>query len=219
MRRLSLALSAAGLCLASMLVAPLLLAQSSVAGIPLDSEYLVFVIDTSGSMKRYEWDRVQQQIRETLEVYPTVKGIQVLNDEGNHMFLSSRGEWLENTPEMRRRILEELEDWDAFSNSSPRRGIVEAISIYWDPEKKISLYVYGDDFSSGAGSINEIVRDVDTRNRASASAGDRMVRIHAVAFPVYWEVTGALGTGGDYATLMRDLCQRNGGSFIALSRR
>jgi hypothetical protein len=189
-----------------------------VGGIPVDSEYIIFIIDTSGSMRRYEWDRVQQQIAETLDVYPTVKGIQVLNDEGNHMFLSTRREWMQDSPETRALILEALQDWDAFSNSSPRRGIIEAISLYWDEQKKISLYVYSDDFSNGAGSINAVVREVDARNRAWED-GQRLVRIHAVAFPVYWEQTGVMGTGGDYATLMRILCQRNGGTFVALPPR
>ena len=75
-----------------------------------------------------------------------------------------------------------------------------------------------DDFSTGSGSINAVVREVDARNRARDD-GERLVRIHAVAFPVYWDVTGAMGTGGDYATLMRILCQRNGGTFVALPSR
>ena len=46
--------------------------------------------------------------------------------------------------------------------------------------------------------------------------GNRRARIHSVAFPVYYEVTGSLMSAADYAALMRDLSQRNGGSFIAL---
>jgi hypothetical protein len=189
-----------------------------VGGIPVDSEYIIFIIDTSPSMKNNEWDRVQEQIAETLEVYPTVKGIQVLNDEGEHMFLASRNEWMEDTPELRQRILEELRGWDAYSNSNPRRGIVESISRYWDLDKKISLYVYSDDFSEGGGSINAVVREVDVRNRSNES-GERLVRIHAVAFPVFWDRTGQMYTGADYAMLMRILCQRNGGTFVALPSR
>ena len=190
-----------------------------VGGIPVDSEYIIFLIDTSPSMKRYEWDRVQEQMRETLDVYPTVKGIQVLNDQGEHMFLSSRNEWLEDTPEQRQRILSELKDWDAFSQSNPRRGILEAISRYFDPNKKISLYVYSDDFAQGSGTVDSVVREVDARNRTRS--GERMVRIHAIAFPVYWEVQGSFEGSGeaDYAVLMRILCQRNGGTFVALPSR
>ncbi len=192
--------------------------EYKIGGIPVDSEYIIFIIDTSGSMRRYEWDRVQQQIAETLDVYPTVKGIQVLNDEGNHMFITEVGAWLNDTPSMRREIIERLRDWDSFSNSSPRRGILQAIDRYYDPQKKISLYVYSDDFSSGASAINGVIREVDRMNHDRVE-GERRVRIHAVAFPVYYDVTGSMGTGGDYATLMRILCQRNGGTFVALPSR
>jgi hypothetical protein len=185
-----------------------------VGGIPVDSEYIIFIIDTSGSMQRYAWDRVRRQIRETLEVYPQVKGIQVMNDMGEYMFKSYRNEWMPDTAAGREAINDALSNWNAFSNSSPREGILAAIETFYDPAKKISLYVYSDDFSSG--SINAVVREVDRRNSAGAD-GKRRVRIHAVAFPVYYEVTnGELLSSARFAILMRELCQRNGGTFVAL---
>ena len=186
-----------------------------VGGIPVDSEYIVFLIDTSGSMQNYMWDRVQQQIRETLEVYPTVKGIQVLNDEGEYMFKSYRKEWIPDSPSRRETIIETLRNWAPYSNSNPREGILEAIETFYDPNKKISLYVYSDDFASGTGSINAVVREVDRRNRTD-DTGKRRVRIHAVAFPALYAATGELYSAADFATLMRVLCQRNGGTFVAL---
>jgi hypothetical protein len=185
-----------------------------VGGIPVDSEYIIFLIDTSPSMRQYQWDRVQQQLRETLEVYPTVKGIQIMNDEGEYMFKSYRDEWIPDTPTRRQAILDTLKSWDAFSNSNPREGILAAIDTFYDPDKKISLYVYSDDFAQG--SINPVVREIDRRNRATES-GQRLVRIHAVAFPAVFLMTGGdLFTGRDFAMLMRIICQRNGGTFVAL---
>jgi hypothetical protein len=185
-----------------------------VGGIPVDSEYIIFLIDTSPSMRQYQWDRVQQQLRETLEVYPTVKGIQIMNDEGEYMFKSYRDEWIPDTPTRRQAILDTLKSWDAFSNSNPREGILAAIDTFYDPGKKISLYVYSDDFAQG--SINPVVREIDRRNRATES-GQRLVRIHAVAFPAVFLMTGGdLFTGRDFAMLMRIICQRNGGTFVAL---
>ena len=134
-----------------------------VGGIPVDSEYIIFIIDTSGSMQQYAWDRVQQQIRETLEVYPQVRGIQVFNDMGDYMFRSYRNEWIPDTPSRRESILAALRNWRVFSNSSPREGILEAIGTFYDPTKNISLYVYSDDFASG--SIDAVVREVDRRNQ------------------------------------------------------
>jgi hypothetical protein len=190
-----------------------------VGGIPVDSEYIIFIVDTSGSMRTYAWDRVQQQIRETLEVYPTVKGIQIMNDEGQYMFRSYRNEWIPDTPAVREQIIDRMKDWRAVSNSSPREGILAAIDTFYDPDKKISLYVYSDDFSPGGGSINAVVREVDRRNSLDAE-GKKRVRIHAVAFPVFYEVTGnELLTAADFAILMRALCLRNGGTFVALPSR
>ena len=189
------------------------LEEYKVGGIPVDSEYIIFLIDTSGSMKQFMWDRVQQQLQETLQVYPTVKGIQVMNDEGEYMFKSYRDEWIPDTPTRRQAILDALRDWDAFSNSNPREGILAAIDRFYDPDKKISLYVYSDDFAQG--SINPVVREIDRRNRADAS-GNRRVRIHAVAFPAIYAAVGELYTAADFATLMRVICQRNGGTFVAL---
>jgi len=191
--------------------------EYKIGGIPVDSEYIIFIIDTSGSMRQYAWDMVQRQIRETLEVYPTVKGIQVLNDMGEYLFKSYRNEWIPDTPATRESIIAALRNWNAFSNSSPREGILAAIDAYYDPEKRISLYVYSDDFAQG--SINAVVREVDRKNRANDPDG-RRVRIHAVAFPVYYDVTGGeLLSAARFATLMRVLCQRNGGTFVALPSR
>lgn len=188
-----------------------------IGGVPVDSEYIVFLIDTSGSMRQYAWDRVQQQLRETLEVYPEVKGIQVMNDMGQYLFRSYRGEWIPDSPARREAILDGVRQWNAFSNSSPREGILSAIDDFYDPEKKISLYVYSDDFA--VGSINAVVREVDRRNRVDEE-GNRRVRIHAVAFPVYYEFTGGqLLSAANFAILMRALCQRNGGTFVALPSR
>jgi hypothetical protein len=187
--------------------------EYKVGGIPVDSEYIIFLIDTSGSMQQYMWDRVQQQMRETLEVYPTVKGIQIMNDEGEYMFKSYRDEWIPDTPSRREAILDTLKNWAPFSNSNPREGILAAIDRFYDPNKKISLYVYSDDFLQG--SINPVVREIDRRNRADAS-GKRRVRIHAVAFPAIYSAVGELYTAADFATLMRIICQRNGGTFVAL---
>ena len=48
--------------------------------------------------------------------------------------------------------------------------------------------------------------------------GTRRVRIHAVGFPVMLEDRiGRGNTGERFATLMRILCQKNGGTFVGLN--
>ena len=62
-----------------------------IGGIPVDSEYLVFVIDTSGSMTG-KWSRVMRELTNAIKVYPNIKGVQVLNGAGRHMLPSTKGD-------------------------------------------------------------------------------------------------------------------------------
>ena len=187
----------------------------SVGGIPVDSEYIIFIIDTSGSMQRNAWGLVQKKLAETLKVYPKVKGIQIMNDMGNYMFSQYRGEWIPDTPARRRAIISNLSTWRSFSNSSPVEGIEAAIRTFYAPDKKISLYVFGDEFSGNA--IQPVIDEVDRINRATKD-GTRRVRIHAVGFPVMLKnQVGRGNTGERFATLMRILSQKNGGTFVGLN--
>ena len=43
------------------------MSADAVAGIPVDSEYIIFVIDTSNSMINYNWGLVQRKLQEALE--------------------------------------------------------------------------------------------------------------------------------------------------------
>ena len=184
-----------------------------VGGITVDSEYIIFVIDTSGSMQAVAWPTVIQKVSETLSIYPSVKGIQVLNDMGDYMFSSYKGTWMQDSPATRTSIISTLSAWSPFSNSSPVEGIREAIYTYYDPNKNISIYVFGDDYTGN--SIEEVVDAVDQINVADES-GNRRVRIHAVGFPVYIDRPNQRVYR--FASLMRELAYRNNGTFVALSQ-
>jgi hypothetical protein len=189
--------------------------DATIGGVPVDSEYIIFIIDTSGSMYTYAWPTMMRKMEEILEVYPRVKGVQVMNDMGQYMFSTYAGKWIPDTPGRRRVILQRLRGWQVFSNSSPVEGITRAIRTYANGRDKISLYVLGDEFTGS--SIDDVVRSVDRLNRVDAR-GNRLVRIHAIGFPVMFTAGGVSDTTGvRFATLMRALCERNGGSFVGLS--
>ncbi len=188
--------------------------NSLIGGIPVDSEYIIFIIDTSGSMFSYAWNRMLQEVESTLSIYPEVKGIQVMNDMGEYMFSRYRGQWIPDTPGRRKVIIQNLRNWSPFSNSSPVEGIEAAIRTFYDPNKKISLYVFGDDFKGG--SISGVLDTVDRLNRADAQ-GNRRVRIHCVGFPTMLLYARPLPDSSiKFATLMREMAYRNGGTFVAL---
>lgn len=187
-------------------------ADAPVGGIPVDSEYVIFIVDTSGSMQNYSWRRAERKMREVLEVYPQVKGIQVMDDEGGYMFSEYRGKWIPDSQARRKAILDRFRGWQAFSNSSPVEGIVNAIRTFYTPEHKISIYVFGDEFTGS--SIQDVVDTVDRINR-DTKGGGRAVRIHAIGFPLQPDAPPF--TSIRYATLMRILCARNGGTFVGLT--
>jgi hypothetical protein len=191
--------------------------DAAVAGIPVDSEYVIFVVDTSGSMQQFNWDRAIRKIEETLDVYPEVKGIQIMNDNGKYMFQQYAGKWIPDTPGRREAIVNTMRTWRPFSDSNPADGITYAINTFWSADKKISIYVFGDEFSGR--SVEAVVRQIENVNAVGAS-GERLVRIHAVGFPLLNVGGGGIPpTARQFAQLMRILCDRNGGTFVALNQR
>jgi outer membrane murein-binding lipoprotein Lpp len=187
--------------------------EAAVGGIPADSEYIIFVIDTSGSMQNYSWPKVIQKVAETLAVYPKVKGIQVLNDMGNYMFTQYAGRWIPDSPNRRKIILRQLQRWRAFSNSSPVEGIEKAILTFHEWDKEISIYVFGDEFTGD--SAQRVIDRVAQLNRPDAR-GRRLVRVHAVGFSIDTDDPDFQRTSRRFAVLMRRLCLENGGTFVGL---
>ena len=191
--------------------------NNAIGGIPVDSEYIIFVIDTSGSMfNNPSWGKMLGVIEDTLNVYPEVKGIQIMNDMGDYMFDSFRGQWIRDTPARRTQILSTLRNWNPFSNSSPVEGVTRAINTFYAPDKKISIYVLGDDFQPG-GSIRDVLRTIDRINVEDAD-GNRLVRIHGIGFPTIFAGPARFQQSVyRYSTLMREMTQRNGGTFVGLN--
>ena len=191
--------------------------NNAIGGIPVDSEYIIFVIDTSGSMfNNPSWGKMLGVIEDTLNVYPEVKGIQIMNDMGDYMFDSFRGQWIPDTPARRTQILSTLRNWNPFSNSSPVEGVTRAINTFYAPDKKISIYVLGDDFQPG-GSIRDVLRTIDRINVEDAN-GNRLVRIHGIGFPTIFAGPARFQQSVyRYSTLMREMTQRNGGTFVGLN--
>ena len=188
-------------------------ADDTIGGIPVDSEYIIFIIDTSGSMVNYVWSPMLRTVTETLVVYPQLKGWQVMNDQGIYMFPTFKGKWLPDTPDQRKLVINRLRDWNAFSASSPAAGIIEAIRTYHTKGVKIGLYVFGDEFTGS--SIDEVVKAVDFMNGEDRT-GVRRVRINAIGFPV--DPAAPQFTSIRFSTLMRIVCNRNGGTFVGIEK-
>ena len=138
------------------------------------------------------------------------------NDDGRYMFPDYTARWIPDSAGRRQAIVNRMRTWQASSDSDPVDGIQEAITQFWAVDKKVSVYVFGDDFQ-GNYSIDSVVATIDRLNRVGAD-GSRRVRLHAVGFPRGFRKGGQIpATAIRFATLMRILCERNGGTFVALT--
>lgn len=183
--------------------------NATIGGIPVDSQYIIFVIDSSGSMQS-QWPLVTRKVKEALDVYPRVKGIQILNGDGRYLLTDYADKWIPDSKEVRRRLLAVLQNWNANDTSRLVEGIQTAVEQFYDPAKSVSIYVFGDDVA-GSGSVESVVRYVEKINGAD-DRGNRRMRIHGVGF-----LTGGARSPTKFALLMRTLSERNGGTFVALT--
>ena len=186
-------------------------ATEAIGGIPVDSEYVVFVVDTSDSMTDNHWDTNLAIIDEILGFYPHVLGLQIMNDQGAYMFENTKGQWLADSVEQRAEVRRRAKHWTAFSQSNPVPGMEEAIRTYWAPDKRISVFVLGDEFTGK--SIQAALDSITALNKPGAD-GRRPVRIHAIGFP---EGPGmSPDTNIRFSALMRLVCSQNNGTFVGL---
>ena len=190
-------------------------------GLPANSNYVCFVIDSSGSMRdpttESLWAIVLRKFDEVMDAYPQVEGVQFLDADGRFI-LGGRTDdkWLPDSPEVRDAIKRALARYPVFSNSNPVPGIVRAFRTLHEgdnAEMKMTIFILGDEFT---GTADAVLRRLDELNPRDKD-GKRKVVINAIGFPTAIKMGFNMGnTGVKYANLMRELTYQHGGAFIAL---
>lgn len=180
---------------------------SELSGIPVDSEYLVFVVDTSGSMQAI-WDRVIQEVERFWLLYPDIKGFQIMNDNGHYLSRIGKGRWIPDNKRARSIALQKMKSWFSFSNSSPAEGIVQAIEDLYRDDIKMAIVVVGDEYSGN--NFQPLLDKIDRSARAQSVQTDSL-RIHALGF---WNTVGY--SGNNFGMLMRALTGQYEGAFVAI---
>lgn len=179
--------------------------DTEVGGIPVDSEYIVFIIDTSGSMQRI-WKKVMLYVEEIIKIHPTVKGFKIINDQGVPM--GANDKYLMDTETYRAGAIAQLKNFSGQSSSNPVGGIISSLRKI-KLNQRTSLYIIGDDYSMYGskefGKDLKIIKDLNT-----TISGKRKARIHGIGF------ISSEGSGLEFSKFMRALTQENGGTFIAL---
>ena len=173
-------------------------------GIPVGREYIIFIIDTSGSMGA-NWKRVMSTLTAIMEAHPRVKGLQIISDNGAYLLKGYAKKWIPDNISSRNVAIEKLRNWRTLSNSSPVEGLETALKTYASRPDPVSIYVLGDDFTGA--SFQAVINTIDRWN-IDKNTGERHAIIHGIGFS--W------GIGDRYATLMREVASQNGGVFVGL---
>jgi len=179
--------------------------DEEVGGIPVDSDYVIFIVDTSGSMQEI-WPRVTRELQNVIEIHPKIKGFQVLNDNGVHLLSGYEGRWIPDTAGRRESVVRLFQKWVSFSNSSPVEGLEVALRRYVKRTSNVSIYIFGDEYS---GSSYDPVIEALLQLNSNPTNGEQLSRVHAVGFISRYST-------GRFATLMREVTRRTNGTFLAL---
>lgn len=177
------------------------------AGIPVDSDHVAIVLDTSGSMRPF-WGTVMREMSNVLSQYPKLHGFQVLSDQGEYLHQGSEGRWLPDTPERRGEAMRRMRSWRAYSASNPAPGILRAVRDLYAPGMRMAVFVFGDDYQGTQ--FDALIDRVESGVRRLGATDD--LRIHAVGFSNLDSASNA----ENFAVLMRSLTERHGGAFLAL---
>ncbi|WDE05850.1 hypothetical protein SG34_002635 [Thalassomonas viridans] len=181
--------------------------DEEVGGIPVDSEYVIFIVDTSGSMKNI-WKKIMNTMSEVLNNHPEVKGFQVMSDNGDYLIRASKGRWRKDTPKQRKAILNAMKSWYGSSSSSPMEGLEIALKTYAQKTSSLAIYIFGDDYTGGSYDIAlERINKLNTNKRS----GKKVARIHGIGF------VSDGRANLKYATFMREVARQNNGTFMTVN--
>lgn len=188
------------------------LTDVEVGGIPVNSDYVIFIVDTSGSMTLI-WPEVMEEIANVLSIHPHVRGFQIMSDNGDYLMDGYARMWIPDSPKMRSSVIKLMKTWNTYSNSSPVEGLEKALRVYGHKGDNISIYIFGDDYTGD--SFDRVINSLERMNTNSRT-GEPLVKIHAIGFIHPGGIDPRLATERKFSILMREVARRNGGAFVAL---
>ena len=190
--------------------------QVVASGIRIDSRYLIFIIDNSGSMvEGAPWSRVVKEIETIIMTFPSLEGFMIMNDTGKTIV--GGGNWVKPTKANRIDAVNKLKRVNAMTNSNPIPAIEKSINIYGRKYDDVGIFIIGDDIRES--------KNVDSRlleiNRINTkSDGSKYVRINALGFLTSRRLNAQGYAFEDdnnkYLTLMRELTEQNGGTLVVI---
>lgn len=187
--------------------------QKDASGIRIDSEYLIFIVDTSGSMVDYgPWNNITKEINYVIDAFPKLKGFIVMSDFGKVMY--GDNPWVSDTPANRKKASTVLSNVFnlPISRSDPFPALEKAIGYYGKNYSNVSIFVFGDDIIN-AKRVDTLVNTINKLN--TNPDGSRLTTINAIAFLTSKRGGVNFLEGNQrFLILMRELTHSNGGSLV-----
>ena len=187
--------------------------QKEASGIKLDSRYLVFIIDTSGSME--PWIKIVQEIDNLIQTFPDLEGYMVMNDNGS--IFHGGDPWLNPTKTNRSASIGILRANRAKygSLSNPIVGLKKVIRVWGDKYKDLGVFIMGDDILDQTSRIETISQEVLKLN--TDLSGKTKVRVNAVGFLTSRANISQQQGNKNYLMLMRELTEQSGGAMVVVN--
>tara|TARA_B100000989_G_scaffold276222_1_gene236355 strand:+ start:8301 stop:9257 length:957 start_codon:yes stop_codon:yes gene_type:complete len=153
---------------------------ANAGGLNVESDYIVFIIDNSGSMQDWgPWGTVISEISKIIDAFPNLKGFQILNDQGRKMVKNS-DKWIDDTLSNRKLMKQSIKNFRGTSRSNPIDGLRVALTRYANGIDKVGIFVIGDDISLQEG---ERIEDYYNEIHQLNTINNKMkARINGVAF-------------------------------------
>lgn len=192
-----------------------LIEQNEASGIKIDSRYLVFIIDNSGSMQTSgPWSRVLQEIDSIIQTFPNLEGYLILNDAGKTIHGGSP--WLNPSKSNRSTSISLLKanPNKYMSLSNPVIALKVAINRYGANYKDVGVFIVGDDVLDND-RIENISNNILKLN--SLPGGLKKVRINAIAFLTAKDEAIYEQQNMNYLILMRELTEQSGGAMVVVN--
>ena len=196
--------------------------NSRAAGIPVDSEYVIFIIDNSYSMKDNVWGYLQQSMVQILDAFPKdkLKGLQVISCNGAYLFPTFAKGWILDTDKTRNNIIQALNNWEPPCDSNPVDGINLAVTEF-AKNNKIAIWILGDDLYQDAkpkycGRFDsaECIRRIVSKYNKLDAKGEPMIRVHGKAF----QHGNYVGNPDGFVNMLRVVANENYGAFVVESQ-
>lgn len=194
-------------------------------GIRIDSDYVVFIVDTSGSMKLCgNWARVIKEFRILLDAFPQIKGFQIMKDNGDYIYPTGKT-WIEDNKFNRQQMISALARASNISYSNPISAIKSSLNLYADGISKVGIFVIGDELRIIDGSRPaESFDEIESLN--TTLFGKKKARINAIGFLTGGEEANKKYNPGysckiafeesnkSFFNFIRELTSRNDGTLV-----